>query len=99
MILRDRTCVFAYCNRSARSADLDHIEPYDPDGPPDQTTTGNLAALCRPHHRLKTHGGWTYTQIEPGTFLWRSPYGYQYLRRSDGGTEAITPRCVDPPER
>ncbi|MCW2856271.1 MAG: endonuclease [Marmoricola sp.] len=97
VIVRDKTCVFAYCNRSARSADLDHIEPYDPDKPPDQTTTSNLASLCRPHHRLKTFGGWNYTQIEPGTYLWRSPHGYQYLRDSDGGTQDVTPRPVDPP--
>ncbi|MCW2754844.1 MAG: endonuclease [Marmoricola sp.] len=96
VILRDQTCVFAYCNRSARSADLDHIEPYDPDGPPDQTTTANLGSLCRPHHRLKTFGGWSYTMIEPGTYLWISPHGYQYLRDQTGTTD-LTPRPVDPP--
>lgn len=97
VILRDKTCVFAYCTKAARTADLDHIEPYDPHGPPDQTTTTNLGSLCRHHHRIKTHGGWTYTQLEPGTYLWLSPHGYQYLRRPDGGTEDLTPRPVDPP--
>jgi len=110
VILRDRTCVFPYCTRPARTADVDHIEPYVPQGPADQTTTGNLGCLCRFHHRLKTHGGWTYTMLacaeqgglrpsrsEPGTFLWRSPHGYQYLRKPDGGTEDVTPRPVDPP--
>jgi hypothetical protein len=93
IILRDRTCVFPWCTRPARSADIDHIEPYEAGG---QTSTTNLAALCRRHHRLKTFGSWTYTQIEPGTFLWRSPHGYSYLR-DQTGTRDLTPRPVDPP--
>jgi len=84
VILRDRTCVFPHCNRSARRCDCDHIDPYDLTGPPCQTCTENLAALCRRHHRLKTFGGWTYTMIDPGTYLWRSPHGYTYLRDADG---------------
>ena len=35
--------------------DLDHVIPH-PAGP---TSESNLAALCRYHHRLKTHTGWT----------------------------------------
>jgi hypothetical protein len=53
VVQRDRTCVFPWCESSARRADLDHIEPYDPDGPAGQTTTSNLACLCRRHHRLE----------------------------------------------
>jgi len=94
VILRDRICVHPYCTRRARRADLDHIEEYDDGG---ETTSSNLAALCRFHHRLKTHGGWNYTVIAPGTYLWRSPYGYQYLRNANGGTTDVTPRPVDPP--
>lgn len=96
VVLRDRSCVFAYCTCTARRADLDHIEPYEPDGALDQTNTDNLAALCRSHHRAKTLGGWTYTTIAPGIFLWRSPHGYQYLRDRHG-TEDVTPRSVGPP--
>lgn len=63
--LRDRTCVFPYCTRPARTADIDHIESYDPHGPPGQTATDKVAPKCRTHHRLKTHDhrghGWTYT--------------------------------------
>jgi len=96
VVLRDRFCVFPYCERDARNGDLDHIEPYDPDGPPDQTRSENLAGLCRFHHRLKTHSRWTYTAVGPGTYLWRSPHGYSFLR--DGtGTRDLTPRPVDPP--
>jgi hypothetical protein len=28
------------------------------------------------HHRVKTHGGWTYDTDQPGSFRWRSPYRY-----------------------
>ena len=47
VILRDGHCVFPGCTRDARGCDLDHIEPYDPDGPPGQTNPDNLACLCR----------------------------------------------------
>jgi hypothetical protein len=46
--------------------------------------------LCRRHHRLKTHTPWTYTVLDPGTYLWTSPHGYQLLR-DPTGTLDITP--------
>ncbi len=85
VILRDKHCVFPGCSIDARSCDLDHIEPYvDPDagGPPGQTHPGNLAALCRRHHRAKTHRAWSYRRrppddrdIGPG-YTWTSPLGW-----------------------
>jgi hypothetical protein len=98
--LRDGGCVFPWCNRPARACDLDHIDPYAPidqGGPPAQTSTLNLAPLCRLHHRMKTHAGWTYTMLEPGVFLWHSPHGHTWLRDSSGTTD-LTPD-VDPPPR
>ncbi len=68
VILRDRHCVFPGCGVDARSCDLDHIEPYLPlnaGGPPGQTHPGNLAALCRRHHRAKTHRAWSYQRRPP----------------------------------
>ena len=50
---------------------------------------------CRRHHRAKTTGGWTYLTVEPGTYLWRSPLGYQFLR-DHTGTLDVTP---DPERR
>ena len=96
--LRDRTCAFPHCRRPATHGDVDHIEPYDPDGPPGQTTTSNLAFLCRLHHRVKTHGGWSYFMIRPGVYRWRSPYGYTYLRDRDGTTD-LTPKPPPPPRQ
>ena len=48
----------------------------------------NIAPLCRGHHRLKTHGGWTYTKLDPTTYLWRSPHGHHYLRDHHGTSRA-----------
>jgi len=87
--LRDQTCAFPGCTKTARRADLDHIEPYHPDGPPGQTNSSNLAALCRSHHRIKTHSDWTYRILEPGTYLWHSPAGRSYLR-TPAGTISLT---------
>ncbi len=68
VILRDRHCVFPGCQVDARACDLDHINPYVPPetgGPPGQTHPDNLAALCRRHHRAKTHRAWTYRRRPP----------------------------------
>jgi hypothetical protein len=98
--LRDRTCVFPWCTRPARKChpddpgdsgeypcDNDHVIPRGRHGP---TCSCNIAPLCRRHHRLKTHTPWTYTVLDPGTYLWTSPHGYQLLR-DPTGTLDITP--------
>lgn len=99
--LRDKTCVFPWCNRRAAASDLDHTVPYDrsagrdaPDDPP-QTRTSNLGALCRTHHRLKTDGqhrsdGWKVTQPQSGVFVWDSPHGHVFLR-DRYGTHVLEP--------
>lgn len=86
VVLRDRTCVFPWCTRSARRCDLDHVVPYDDGG---ATSTSNLAPLCRTHHRLKTHSAWRYETTAPGTFHWTSPHGHRFTR-DHTGTTAIT---------
>ncbi|GAA4119089.1 hypothetical protein GCM10022215_21270 [Nocardioides fonticola] len=93
VILRDVTCVFPHCTRPARSADIDHIVPWDAGG---STSTDNLAALCRHHHRVKTHHGWSYTStggppdIGGASYLWTSPHGQHYLRTATGTTQLTT---------
>ena len=89
-------CVFPYCTRSSRTADLDHCKAYEQNGPPGQTSTANLFPLCRRHHRMKTHPErrtgrrWTYrptdpTQGEPpNAVIWTSPMGLRYLVDRDG---------------
>ena len=91
--LRDQWCVFPWCTRPARGCDCDHVVPHTDDG---ATCDCNLAPLCRRHHRLKTHGvGWRYTVLDPGTYLWSSPHGYQFVR-DHTGTRDVT---HDPPPR
>ena len=85
--LRDRTCVFPFCLRPAQRCDCEHRVPHHDDGP---TCSCNLAPCCRRHHRAKTIGGWSYLTVEPGTYLWRSPLGYHYVR-DHTGTLDVTP--------
>ena len=96
--LRDHTCVFPWCTRPARASDCDHVIAHAEGG---TTCSCNLAPLCRRHHRLKTHSTWTYTVLEPGSFLWSSPHGYQYLRDHTGTLDVTAhqrrPRSTDPP--
>jgi 5-methylcytosine-specific restriction endonuclease McrA len=106
VILRDRTCVHPWCTRPARSADVDHVVEYDHDAEaegreqPGPTTSSNLAALCRFHHRLKTFTAWTYRMVAPGVFEWTSPHGHRYLRDRHG-TRRLDEHedPVEPPER
>lgn len=71
---RDRHCRFPGCRRPAVMCDLDHVIPH----PGGSTHHGNLAALCRYHHRLKTHTNWK-VQMLPGAVLrWTSPRGHVY---------------------
>ena len=75
VVVRDETCVFPRCTRSARRCDIDHVIPYDHTDPAagGQTASDNLAPLCRRHHRLKTHGRWRYRMTSLGVFEWTSP--------------------------
>jgi hypothetical protein len=98
LAVRDRTCVFPWCTRPARSCDCDHIVARGRAGP---TCPCNLAPLCRRHHRLKTHSPWSYTALDPGTYLWTSPHGYQFLRDHNGTLDVSSdlpraPRESDP---
>jgi hypothetical protein len=80
-VLRDAYCVFPGCPRDSRACDLDHITAYLPmseGGPPGQTHPGNLAPLCRTHHRMKTFTTWDYKRLDDGTYVWTSPTGHQY---------------------
>jgi hypothetical protein len=84
VVLRDPHCVFPHCSRDSRGCDLDHIVPYDENGPPGQTHQDNLAPLCRRHHRCKTSGRWRYRRHPDGTYTWRSPLGRSYAVTRSG---------------
>ncbi|MDE0775523.1 MAG: HNH endonuclease signature motif containing protein, partial [Nocardioides sp.] len=94
------TCVYPWCTTPSSRCDLDHIVAYDRGG---ATSTENLAPLCRHHHRLKTHTGWTYRSLDPddpfiapGAYLWTDPYGNSYLRTRTG-TQIVATAAADDP--
>ena len=64
--------------------DLDHTIPHTSNGPPGQTSLGNLGPLTRTEHRAKTLGGWQARQPDLGTYLWRSPEGLVALTTNQG---------------
>jgi len=66
-------CTFPGCGRAARECDLDHTVAWADGG---TTSAGNLAHLCRNHHRLKHETGWSVRRGPEGS-LWRSPTGYE----------------------
>ncbi|MGW2095725.1 HNH endonuclease [Promicromonospora sukumoe] len=88
VVARDQTCCFPQCDRPARHADLDHIQPYDhqhdptqqPPGTPGQTRATNLQPLCRGHHLAKTHHGWDVTRDPDTGTTWTAPTGHTHTR-------------------
>ncbi|TCO18457.1 hypothetical protein EV652_1151, partial [Kribbella steppae] len=80
--------LFPYGNReTSPTIDLDHIQPYDPLGPPGQTNTANLAPLGRFSHRVKTHGrGWNVRRVDRKTVEWTTPHGFTFHVTPTGTT-------------
>ena len=64
---------------------------------PGPTQSDNLAALCRFHHRLKTHTAWRYRMTDPACFEWTSPHGHHYRRDRTGTTAVDQAEPPDPP--
>ncbi|WGX98328.1 HNH endonuclease signature motif containing protein [Nocardioides sp. L-11A] len=99
VILRDQTCRFPHCTRPAQACDLDHHRPHAEGGP---TCPCNEVALCRRHHRAKTHSTWRYDIPMPATYVWTSPNGHRF-RVDHRGTHPLrttTGRAsdADPPD-
>ena len=98
---RDRVCRFPGCEQPAHRCDLDHAQPWDAGG---ETTTANLGALCRRHHRMKTHCDWGIIESAAnGACTWRTPTGHKI----DVAPEPVLPTMpalpaisgADPPRR
>ena len=70
---------FPYSSSLSPHLDVDHTVPYDPHGPPAQSSIGNYGPLSRQHHRIKTHGRWQVQQPYSGIYVWRDPHGAYYL--------------------
>ncbi|WP_120521642.1 HNH endonuclease signature motif containing protein [Arthrobacter celericrescens] len=72
---RDSRCRFPGCGIKASELDLDHTVDAAFGG---ATHFGNLAGLCRRHHMLKHHTGWSVRQVGSGVLEWTSPTGRRY---------------------
>ncbi|OMH36879.1 HNH endonuclease signature motif containing protein [Tersicoccus sp. Bi-70] len=92
LAVRDGTCRFPGCGRSAARCDIDHVTAWADGG---SSEPGNLAHLCRKHHVLKHHSGWS---VDPGSsagvpprtapdtaarLVWTSPSGRRYPTEPD----------------
>ncbi|OMH35119.1 HNH endonuclease signature motif containing protein [Tersicoccus sp. Bi-70] len=83
LAVRDGTCRFPGCRRSAETCDIDHVVPWADGG---LSEPANLAHLCRRHHVLKHHSAWSVTAEtspteSPGAdrLIWTSPTGRRLL--------------------
>jgi len=82
-----RECTAPDCHAPALRCEWDHIDPY-PHGP---TCACNGQPLCKRDHDLKTAGLMhvapsTNPQHRPGTLIWTTPTGRQYLVRPPSQT-------------
>ncbi len=75
--MRDGCCRFPGCSVPAEDCDVDHVRPFLHRDPISGgwTIEVNLGAMCRSHHRLKTHDEWTVTVDQYSVFTWVGPDG------------------------
>jgi hypothetical protein len=78
--LRDGTCRAPGCGRRARACDLDHSVAWQDGG---ATDVGNLACLCRHHHRMKHLPGWNLDHRPGGVLDWTTPDGKRHRTEPD----------------
>jgi hypothetical protein len=86
LLARDRICRFPGCRRTGQSSDIDHAQSWETGG---ETNPANLGILCRRHHRMKTHGGWSLESNPDGSCLWKSPTGKTFFVPSRPFLEAV----------
>jgi hypothetical protein len=86
LLARDRVCRFPGCRRTGQSSDIDHAQSWETGG---ETNPANLGLLCRRHHRMKTHGGWSLESNSDGSCLWKSPQGKTFFVPSRPFLESV----------
>ncbi|MDP3971647.1 MAG: HNH endonuclease [Candidatus Nanopelagicales bacterium] len=98
IVSRDQRCRFPGCEQPARRCDIDHAKPWDQGG---QTSRENLGALCRRHHRIKTHTDWSITESgADGSCTWKTPTGETIRVEPEHplSSPKTIPKPPDPPE-
>jgi hypothetical protein len=86
LLARDRVCRFPGCRRTGQSSDIDHAQSWETGG---ETNPANLGLLCRRHHRMKTHGGWSLESNPDGSCMWKSPQGKTFFVPSRPFLESV----------
>jgi hypothetical protein len=86
LLARDRICRFPGCRRTGQSSDIDHAQSWETGG---ETNPANLGLLCRRHHRMKTHGGWSLESNPDGSCTWKSPKGKTFFVPSRPFLESV----------
>ena len=78
LIVRDGGCAFPGCDRKPTWCDAHHLRPWEDDG---LTDLANGCLLCRRHHNLIHHNGWTLERdVGTGIFTAIAPDGRRFTR-------------------
>ncbi|QHC60442.1 HNH endonuclease signature motif containing protein [Rathayibacter sp. VKM Ac-2760] len=89
--LRDQTCRFPGCTRSASTSEADHTREWRRGG---ETSLENLVSLCTSHHHVRHGDQWSYDRDdEDGAIIWTTPTG----RRISTRPPPLPGRPPDPP--
>jgi hypothetical protein len=62
------------------------------------TVAGNLAVLCRRHHRLKHSAGWPVALNPDATMTWTTPSGRKYTSEPWNHPKPPDSTALPPPE-
>jgi hypothetical protein len=87
-------CMAPGCGIPASRCEIDHTIAWEHGG---QTSSANLAPLCKGHHRVKHHGGWELRQVPDsgGVVEWTSPAGRRYLVPPERRVPVLTTTGTD----
>lgn len=77
VVAREQTCIWHGCNRPAVLVELDHRLPY----PLGRTADGNLAPLCKRHHKVKHSSGFEVIANRDGSYTWTTAHGSTFTSR------------------
>ncbi|WP_438353233.1 DUF222 domain-containing protein [Microbacterium sp. CJ88] len=92
---RSDRCMAPGCGVPAARCELDHTVAWEHGG---VTSTANLAPICKGHHLVKHHGGWSVSQDRGGggALVWVSPLGRRYVSGPERRMPEFTPQNSPP---
>lgn len=100
-MLRDLTrwradrCMAPGCGMPASRCEIDHTLAWIDQG---HTSLENLAPVCKGHHTIKHHGGWSIRQLPAsgGALEWTSPTGRVYTVQPERRVPVFRPVDTTP---